>query len=273
MDMTVEAAIRTIERQGWLHRTDPRVKILFLSCFTLLNLLFLEPLALVTLTAVLLPLYLTTRVNYRLLGTALLGYSMFIGAIILSQGMAPVGRMAVDPQNLHYMFDWGWLHMTREGLAVGVTRSLRFANPFLFAILVALTTDPVLMARGMIKLKLPFEIAFMVLSGLRFLPLAAEEARNIAEAQSVRGVRGPVRRFRMALFPLFLNSLRRAQAMGITIEAKSWGAKNWKGFLRDVRIRPRDAVLIAYGLVLLFIGLYVRFVIGWGYIGSVANPY
>ncbi|GMR11527.1 MAG: hypothetical protein BMS9Abin28_2360 [Anaerolineae bacterium] len=273
MSMTVEAAIRTIEEQGWLHRTDPRIKILFLALFTLLNLMFLEPLALITLTAALLPLYLTTRINYRVLGAALLGYSLFIGAIILSQGMAPVGRMAVDPDNLHYVFDWGWLHMTREGLAIGVIRSLRFFNPFLCAILIALTTDPVLMARGMIKLKLPFEIAFMVLSGLRFLPLAADEARNIAEAQSVRGVRGPIRRFKLALFPLFLNSLRRAQAMGITIEAKSWGAKNWKGFLRDVRIRPRDAILTTYGVVLLLIGLYVRLVIGWGYIGSVANPY
>jgi energy-coupling factor transport system permease protein len=273
MSMTVDAAIRTIEKRGWFYRTDPRVKLLFMACFTLLNLLFLEPLALATLTVVLVPLYLTTRINYRLFGTAMLGYSMFIGAIIVSQGMAPVGRMAVDPQNLHYVFDWGWLHMTREGLGIGVTRSLRFANPFLFAILVALTTDPVLMARGMIKLMLPFEIAFMVLSGLRFLPLAADEARNIAEAQSVRGVRGPIRRFKMALFPLFLNSLRRAQAMGVTIEAKSWGAKNWKGFLRDVRILPRDAVLGVYGLILLLIGLYIRFVIGWGYTAGVANPF
>ena len=67
--------------------------------------------------------------------------------------------MAVDPENLTYIFDWGWTHMTREGLIIGITRSLRFLNPFLLAILIALTTDPVLMARGMIKLKLPFEIA------------------------------------------------------------------------------------------------------------------
>jgi energy-coupling factor transport system permease protein len=125
----------------------------------------------------------------------------------------------------------------------------------------------------LMKLRLPFEIAFMVLSGLRFLPLAAEEARNISEAQTVRGVRGPIRRFKLGIFPLFLNSLRRAQAMGITIEAKSWGAKNWNEFLRDIRIRPRDAVLSAYGLTLLLAGLYVRIVVDWGTIGTVSNPY
>jgi energy-coupling factor transport system permease protein len=273
MGMSAEAAIQTIERRGWLYRTDPRVKILFLVCFTFLNLLFLEPLALVILTATLLPLYVTTRLNYRLVGSALLLYSLFLVAIILSHGMAPVGRMAVDPHNLHYVFDWGWLHMTREGLEIGVTRAMRFANPFMFAILVALTTDPVLMARAMIKLKLPFEIAFMALSGLRFLPLVIDEAKNIAEAQTVRGVHGWVRRFRMALFPLFLNSLRRAQAMGVTIEAKGWGAKNWHGFLRDIRIRHVDALLIAYALALLSIGMYVLLVIGWGRAAGVANPF
>jgi energy-coupling factor transport system permease protein len=271
---TVEGTIKEIERQGWFYRTDPRIKIGFLVVFTLLNLMFLEPMALVFLTFTLVPIYATTQVNYRFLFTALLGYSFFLGAIIISQGMAPVGRMAVDPENLHYVFDFGFIHMTWEGLGIGVSRSFRFANPFLLAILMAMTTDPVLMARGMIKLKLPFEIAFMVLSGLRFLPLAIEEAQNIRDAQTVRGVSGIYNRGRSALFPLFINSLRRAQRMGITIEAKSFGAKNWNEFLRDVRIQPRDAILISYGLILLLIGLYVRFIVGWGYYSSgVANPY
>lgn len=273
MHNSVLSAKQLLQEQGWFYRTDPRVKMLFLAFFTLLNLLFLEPIALIALTLALLPIVFTTRLNYRLLAAALFGYSFFIVAIIISQGMAPVGQMAEDPENLHYVFDLGFLHMTYEGLAIGVARSFRFANPFFFGVLVAMTTDPVMMTRGLIKLRLPFELAFMVLAGLRFLPLVMEEAKNISEAQTVRGVRGRYRRFKTALFPLFLNSLRRAQRMGITIEAKSFGARNWNGFLRDVQLERRDLILSSYGLILFIVGLYIRFVIGWGYSTTVANPY
>lgn len=270
---TVNGALNALQSKNWFHRTDPRVKMGFLVIFTFLNLLFLEPLALVALTLALVPLYLTAQVHWRTLATLVIGYSFFLVAIVISQGMAPVGRMAVDPDNLHYVFDLGFIHMTWEGLGIGVARSFRFLNPFLFGVLVALTTDPLLMTRGLIKLRLPFEIAFMVLAGLRFLPLAVEEAKNISDAQSVRGVRGHYRRWKTSLFPLFLNSLRRAQRMGITIEAKSFGARNWNEFLRDVRLQPRDAILASYGLLLLLAGLYIRFVIGWGYGVGVSNPY
>ena len=54
MSAAIDAAILKIENQGWLHKTDPRVKIVFLACYTLLNLMFLEPLALFLLTAALL---------------------------------------------------------------------------------------------------------------------------------------------------------------------------------------------------------------------------
>lgn len=246
--------------------------MIFLIIFTIANLLFLNPVALLALLGSLVPLFVTTRVNYRLLGMIFLSYSLFLVAITISQGMAPVGRMA-NPANLHYIFNLGFIHMTWEGLGIGVSRSLRFANPFTLGVLIAMTTDPVMLARGLIKMGLPFEIAFMMLAGLRFLPLALDEAKNITQAQNVRGMKGRFQRFKTSLFPLFLNSLRRAQRLGITIESKSFGARNWKGFLRDVRLQPIDAILATYAILILVMVLYVRFVVGWGYDASVANPY
>ncbi len=272
MSETVTSAIQAIQARGWFYRTDPRIKLLFLVAFTFVNLIFLNPLVLLVLTLCLVPIILTTQFNFRLFITIFLGYSLFLGAVIVSQGMAPVGRM-VDFAKLHYLFDLGFVHMTWEGLSIGVSRSLRFANPFFFGVLIALTTDPVMMARGMIKMGLPFEIAFMMLSGLRFLPLATDEARNIADAQTVRGMRGSFKRFKTSLFPLFVNSLRRAQRLGITIEAKSFGARNWKGFLRDVKIGPYDVILSTYMILMLILAIYVRFGLGWGYSSNVANPF
>lgn len=269
---SVTDAIKIIQTQGWFYRTDPRIKMLFLVTFTIINLIFLNPLVLIILTLSLLPILLTSRINYRLLGTIVFGYSFFLAAVIISQGMAPVGRMA-DPEQLHYVYNVGFIYMTWEGLSIGVSRSMRFANPFFFGVLVALTTDPVLMARGLIKMGLPFEIAFMMLAGLRFLPIVTDEAKNIAEAQNIRGMRGSFNRFKTSLFPLFLNSLRRAQRLGITIEAKSFGARNWKGFLRDVKLQPNDGILSAYAILMLVLALYVRFVIGFGYDAGVANPF
>ncbi len=65
---------------------------------------------------------------------------------------------------------------------------------------------------------------------------------------------------------------RPAQTMGVTMDAKSWGAKNWKEFLRDCELRLVDAAIAVSATGLFRVGIYIRFVISLGRGTGVMNP-
>lgn len=268
--------IENIHGDSWFHRVDPRVKLVTFVLFTIVNAFFLDPLVLSLLFASTLPFWFTAKTRFRDLRAFLGGYLIFLAAVTVSQGLSNVGALFED-QELTAVFRLGPVVVTWEGLWVGFTRSLRMANPIMFALLVITTTDPVMFSRALVKFHVPFEIAFMFLSGLRFLPLAMEEARNVSDAQTVRGVRGRglvgrYRRLRTAIFPLFLNSLRRARSMGLTIECKAFGAKRWNEFLREMKLSKKDLIPVVYITILVLAAAYLRFVVGWGWSQTV-NPF
>lgn len=55
--------------------------------------------------------------------------------------------------------------------------------------LLLLTAKPMELVLGLIRLKIPYEIAFMVLLAIRFLPVLVEEVQDALTAIQLRGSR------------------------------------------------------------------------------------
>lgn len=101
---------------------------------------------------------------------------------------------------------------------------------------------------------------------LRFLPLLALEAERIAKAQASRGAEwgtgktGILRRVRQALpllVPLFLNSLQRAEALALAMEARGYHGGKGRTSMIELRFRVADAtaLVIASALGVLIVML------------------
>lgn len=251
------------QEEPWASRVDPRVKLGVFVLFTITNLMFLDPRVLLGLSASVLPLWAVSHVRLRTVLTVVFGYLFFLGGVTLSQGISPVGHLFDG--DLRVLIDFGGgVRLTVEGLQVGLSRSLRMANPLLFGLWVGMTTEPTMIARALMKMKVPVEIAFMFLSALRLLPVVTKRAQEVRDAQAIRGAsRNVVRRVRSMLFPLFLTSIQSARTMGLTMECRAFSAKAWDEFLRDIKFGPKDVPLLLYGALIVGAGLWILYFSGW----------
>lgn len=254
---------------------DPRAKLIFLMGVIFADLFFLDPLYLFAVFLTTVPFWIMAKVKMRALLPQLTGIGIFVLGLMFfvfsfSGAVAVAGQAHAESG---VVISLGPLVMTLSGYRIGLVQIFRMAIPMITGLLVFSTTDPVMFARGMLKLRIPFEISFIFLVGLRFFPLVLEESANIGEAERVRGVggRGPLARInatRLMIFPLFINSLRKSRDMGLSVESKAFGARKWKSFLRDVRFGTNDYLIVVWTIILLSTAAYVRYGLhlGWGWI-------
>lgn len=113
---------------------------------------------------------------------------------------------------------------------------------------------------------MPIELVFMVLAGLRFIPIVTEQLYHIMDALTIRGV-GSSRwqRSKLLMCPLFLTSLRRTRTMGLACEAKGFGAKKWNNFYEDFKLSKADIFVLLFLFILMVTSLVVRFYFGLGF--------
>jgi energy-coupling factor transport system permease protein len=256
-----------VERDSWVHRLDPRTKIMLLVFFTTVPLLFTDwrfSLFFILLT---LPLWLTANIDYRPMAGPFAGAGFFLLIVFFFNAVRGPGELT-DP-NPGNAFTWyrqlGPVVVTSHTFAQGFYMAMRLVTSFTIGLLVISTTDPTYLAKGMKRLKMPTAIVFMVLAGLRFIPIVMEQLFNILDAQTIRGVSNSrIERTKLLILPLFITSLRRVRALGLATEAKGFGASRWNHFYERLRLGWLDKAILVALLVLLLASLVVRFGLGIG---------
>ncbi|MBM4392826.1 MAG: energy-coupling factor transporter transmembrane protein EcfT [Deltaproteobacteria bacterium] len=150
-------------------------------------------------------------------------------------------------------FTLGPITLWREGAVHGLVQSLRFLAVTTAGVSLARSTPADRLYLGLLGLRVPFGVAFLVATALRFVPEAAREWATVRQARARRG-RPVYRRAPWAwlaleaamLAPVLARSLRRARALAESLDAR--------GFDPAVPRRPREALrmrpLEVIGLVL-----------------------
>jgi len=125
--------------------------------------------------------------------------------------------------------------------------------------------------QGLIQLKLPYEIAFMVYIALHFIPLLGEEIKDSLTAIQLRGVdirRLPLRRrvrvYSYLFLPVIGASLVRAQDIACGLELRGFRAYPTRTALRRLHLCARDIMVMLFfaaGSACLILNYYGVFVI------------
>ncbi|MEA3321218.1 MAG: energy-coupling factor transporter transmembrane component T [Bacillota bacterium] len=256
--------VSNLDGNTWVHRLDPRAKLLVIMSFVIIPLLFMNPYYLTIILMLGLPLWLSAKINIKaimplLVTIVILAMSAVIFATFYNYGQA----------NAKVLFSIGPLQATDIGLYSGLILGYRIAIPCFMTIILISTTDPALLAKGLMKMKVPVSIAFMFLGTLRFFPLLFEEMTNISNAQTIRGVnkkgiRGSWNSFKLAVFPLLINSLRRSRTMGIAVESKGFSKLAWKEYYQDMKFTKVDILITFLTITFFLTAIYIRFVMGLG---------
>ncbi len=248
---------------SWVHRLDPRTKIVL--TIALIVAVFLVK-TLLGYAAILGFVYMAARMSNIPFKMLIKGVKPLRFILILTFLLNLFFNNGATP-----LIDWGFLHISREGLETAVHYSLRLVFLVIGTSLMTLTTSPIALSDGIEALLKPLkvihfpahELAMMMSIALRFIPTLMEEAEKIMKAQMARGadfesgnLLARAKAMVPLLVPLFVSAFRRAGDLAMAMESRCYHGGDKRTRLRVMKYTVNDlyAVLATAALFLLIIG-------------------
>jgi len=232
-------AFKFMKKDTFLHKLDPRSKLIFAIFYTILALLFTQIIPLLIIFLSLFPLILIGKL-FRQWKKSIRGLSFLILFIII----------------LNTLF-----------------LSLSFAIAMIFRILIMissfsiffLTVDPNDLALSLISMKLPYEFAFSFSLAFRFVPTIAIEAQNILDAQQSRGYEihkkgliNQIKNLFPLLIPLIICSIRRAFNVAEALESRAFGSTKDRSYYYKIKFSFKDWIFSLYLLIVLLFFIIIK---------------
>ncbi len=243
---------------SFVHRLDPRFKIVFLIAFIVAIFLAKEFLALGIAAALLLLAILFARIPA---GKVLRSVR---GVLFLVLFTAAINIFFHGGETVYWSY--GILQVTKEGILFSAFLVIRLFLLVVCSSLLTYTTTPVSLTDGIESLLTPLkwvhfpvhELALIMSIALRFIPILMDETDRIIGAQKARGANldsgSPAKRIRAivpVLIPLLLSAFRRADELGDAMDARCYSGGKKRTKYKKLRFTWRDliAFLLIAGLV------------------------
>jgi len=129
-----------------------------------------------------------------------------------------------------------------------------------------LTTSPDHLGLALEQTHVPYEFSFAFTTAVRFVPVLAEEAQTIMDAQKARGLElekgnflKRIRNYVPVLIPLIVSAIRRSLELAEAMESRAWGATKKRTNLYALKLHRGDLALLALTVCILVSSIYVRF--------------
>lgn len=245
-----------VKRDSPFHRLNPLTKLtlaLGLTFIAFLSPWYWTPLALIVLVIV--PLTVAARVYREYFATALRLILPATGFLFVMQALfQPVGR--------EYIFQFWFLHVTPESLAVAFANATRIFAMVSSFTLFLLTTHPSELMGDLTRRGLPSQFAYVIISTIQILPQMRAKAQTIIAAQRSRGLDTEGSFFKRVgalvplVGPLVFGSLVEVEERAIAIEARGFTSTREKTSLSEIPDRGFDKA-VRWVLGLLVVGVLV----------------
>jgi energy-coupling factor transport system permease protein len=128
-----------------------------------------------------------------------------------------------------------------------------------------LTTSPDHLGLALELTRVPYEFAFAFTTAVRFVPVLAEEAQTIMDAQKARGLElekgnfmKRIRNYIPVLIPLIVSAIRRSLELAEAMESRAWGATKKRTNLYALKLHRGDVALLAITIGVLVAAVYIR---------------
>jgi energy-coupling factor transport system permease protein len=241
-----------------IHRMDPRAKILIListvfvavsldnqKTMLLLFLLVLSGFALARMPAI----KIKTLVILLVL---LIWGTIYSQALFYSRLPRTVIFTIISPD--FPVLGWltgGGLFVYEEGLHHGAVQGLRSASILSLGLLMCWTTDSRDMLNGLVGLRVPYSVAFMVITAVRFLPIIITEVATVITVQRLRGFNpkkfgsGIIKTLLNILTPTLANCVRRTGTLAVSIQSRAFRSNLDRTSLKKLEFSDSDKIMVA----------------------------
>lgn len=248
--MSLLEGLRFTRGDSLIHRLDPRVKFLMTMVIFTSAILFMDLLPLLTIFLVQIPLIFIAEIQQE--WTKSMKGSVFLATIIFSTNL------------ISYYFFQG-RSLNTENVETALALTVRFLNLITSFSLFFLTTSPDKLSLALEKARIPYEFNFAFITAIRFVPVLADEAQSIIDAQRSRGLEldkgsflTKIRNYIPILLPLIINSIRRSLDLAEAMESRAFGATRDRTNLFELVMEGRDYAVIVISLVLLAAVIYMK---------------
>lgn len=246
-----------IDRDSPLHRLDPRAKLLFLIGMLMLSVAAQHP---VLPAALLLMVLAACHVAGAWRSLRRVRSLLFI-----------LSTFSLVTWSL---FARGTTHLfgpvTLESVLYGLGTGLKLSTAVAGAVVFLATTKNEEIATGLIRLGLPYNVAFAFSTALRLVPTFVGAGATIVQAQRSRGldvesgsILERMRKYMPLIVPVFASAIRSTNHLAMALESKGFGARRQRTYYLHLRMRPVDWLLIGAAVIMLAGFLAVRF-LGYG---------
>jgi len=243
-----------------IHNIDPRAKITILFAMSILVVSLDNEKILFFLFIMPLLVYPAAHLSLKKYWAALIFIAIGLWGTIFSQALfyrewPRTIVLTLIPQEFPLLGNiTGGLYIYKEGFLYGLIQGLRFSAMTASGLLLCWTTPPQKMLLGLVRLKIPYGIAFMAVTALRFLPILLTEILTVIEAQRLRGfnplkIKNMFKGLMNMLLPVLANSVRRAGVLAASVESRAFRAYPERTYLKDLRYNRFDFGIMAIFLI------------------------
>lgn len=237
-----------------IHSLDPRIKFIYVCAIFAAAIVFWELLPLILLFLIQIPFVVLAGVKREWLRS--MRGAAFLATIIFLT-------------NFLFRFVSAGYVVTAYDMEYAVAMTLRFIVLVESFSVFFLTTSPDILGLALEQTRIPYEFCFAFTTAVRFVPVLAEEAQTIMDAQKARGLElekgnflKRVRNYIPILIPLIVGAIRRSLELAEAMESRAWGATEKRTNLYVLRIHRGDLVLLVIAGVIVALALYFRLFFG-----------
>jgi energy-coupling factor transport system permease protein len=162
-----------------------------------------------------------------------------------------------------YYFRGG--ELTWDLIEYSIALTIRFIVLVTSFSLFFITTSPDKLSLALEKARIPYEFNFAFITAIRFVPVLADEAQTIMDAQRSRGLeldKGNflvrIKNYIPILLPLIINSIRRSLELAEAMESRAFGATKNRTNLYELKMGKLDIAVLIISISLIFLAFYVK---------------
>ena len=246
--------------KSFIHRLDPRVKIIFMVIVST-SIFMVESIPVAAfILMVMLCLWFLAKLPASVLWSFVKALATIILFLVVVQaifypGVTPLVKPLIP-------IGKGIGQITEEGLLFSVLLALRLVAMIIMLPLVSFTTPVQTFALGLVKMGLPYRLAYTITTALNLVPILQSETSVIVDAQRLRAMQTfekgklgeKLRAYPALVTPLVIGSMRRAQLMAVAMDLRAFGASKTRTYLEDISLRWKDWAFLA-GAILFSVGI------------------
>jgi energy-coupling factor transport system permease protein len=230
-----------LSRETTIHRLDPRTKIVAFIAISVMLFTFNNPIYVAVIAVGLVGFGASARSLDNYIRMRYLLLMSFVVPTIAWQFYLS------SPTTDHF---WN-IAPSRESLLYGLAAGLRYSSILMLGTLFGSTVTVEELMLGLIRLHVPYAIAFVFSLAMRLVPTFASVLATIIEAQIGRGLdletRNPfklARNFAPIILPFFVYAIRYSSLLSVALETRGFSLAAERTYLSDLKMRPIDRIML-----------------------------